>query len=1722
MASKDKSASKDKAAADKKDKKDKKDKADKKDKPSKDKSDTAAAGGETKTVGATVYVKHKVKSDDKKTTITLWAPQGVPPTNKEMTYRELKDESGTGKPYYVLLSAPTDRKWELPDIKKPSSAAAAASSSSAAGPVELEKKKFKERKEWTDDNAKKPVINLVKKLLLEPKNAGKLNDADYATMCTNVAKEYMSLFKKLDATGEKWIAEKCATDVHEWMERKKVAEAAQAKVAVTASLGRKSLTAPLSKEIQPIPLAPATVPKKPSSPLLGRADYIRDPYYSVRLLHKNSRRTTLEPSIESTLFHQPGAGTIKVLGAVLTKVGPAGEKNMMVAVIRDWVGAYVLLMIEPPNEHSSEAVVAGAYPILEHVEFPMVGHSKVKVVIDDNPIIMSFRDQDSASYLHECLKAAMCSMFQQGTNDDRIVAMRAYSVELSSVDTSYYPDGQVPDPKAVVQSILAEDIKDGAQMDDQFAALRLCLRTAPGRDTVLRHWVKSVDEGTVLRKKTESMMNNHLRVIDEAIRHPTESEDPVVCGNVLARLQMLRTDKNRSRVDAMKLAFRIVTNVMQDWKSRDDQPDVPFEMMFYPVDNSPAAIQDEAVETQRRTAYARSQVPPGIYLTLLVYHGNHVLCDPLGNLFSEVIVPSPSDAELEQFHADSPDFRWVMSLGPGGSSDWALTEAPSWAEVFEHAGKQTFQFRFLHAARRLLEGLPFGTLGVLFDTPVVHRKVGTAHVVTIIRVDSKESVPTSVGDWKSVNDFDMQLALQSCVVPSTARVRFLPSGYYNTVRVAKAAIEYRETVDKRLPSGFYFGLVAVASTTNGMQLLVPEGNRNAPPLIKVSDDMPTIEQWRWIQSLNERKRRSGDFGLEMTTELANVAGSHAAFEHSFAKAIDEVERGTGLKVEKFYDHEIFVMDEARQVRGIFGVCVAGKSLERDPIFDRPIPRRPQGLVPMVWKNLGVVDASYLAQYFPRVGGNLLAERAAHFRRSVSTCQPYSLDELCRLQQDAALTCWRDVDKFLIIISWARIVSRWTIHDFESIVEANGGVARIDDTIVRSIEESVEIAVSNAATNQDINVNTLKSLLLDSGGQLHFSFPTLLSKLREVDRVITLGYGQRTVTGSHAQGAPKNKTLRVRTCDELNTDEDSDDDEPRAATVYEVPCTLEELVLKDASSEIADRYFQIQELVYDIVDAACVDCVDVGEVKEVGNIISDMISIIESSEDLLDHASLLALKKQVEDSAVQERREFQKKWLEAFKDEGDGVSLVTSTSNAENDERQALLEDVELDNPLASPLYYDGSSRAVRSFNEGLRVCMARASNTASALENLMKVASSAIEVLDLVRCVQDFSSSVSKRQSLLRNTSALAGTISSIQQQQQQTPAGQQQQQQQQGTPAGGTTSMFNQSNRLSVAAGGSQSPATLPGGQAASVILVSKEYTEFPLAQVDPLRCLVLLGVNGKIRFPTVSASSLQHIANHLQERDFVVPQQLQHLQLERAQAESLLEVSFQMKAPLLCLRLITMLFASVDGAVGGSAAPFFSPTTSIQLRGLLLDSFFFEYGIKDWLQMELLGADAISTAMDLLWWIRFVKEATADRLTLAGRDTFGDHEGEWKKMYAETRVRVFTTFGVHAISKDEVALWAEHIGRLVEYLTFRETAVSDAEVEVVATCCPNIRSIDLSKTKISSQAIDLLVLHCPLLVECSVVGCDLPQSALESLRRHATEAAAKIQALEQQSFNL
>ena len=387
------------------------------------------------------------------------------------------------------------------------------------------------------------------------------------------------------------------------------------------------------------------------------------------------------------------------------------------------------------------------------------------------------------------------------------------------------------------------------------------------------------------------------------------------------------------------------------------------------------------------------------------------------------------------------------------------------------------------------------------------------------------------------------------------------------------------------------------------------------------------------------------------------------------------------------------------------------------------------------------------------------------------------------------------------------------------------------------------------------------------------------------------------------------------------------------------------------------------------------------------------------------------------------------------------------------------EDDDLDNPLNAPLYYDGSSRVVQSTQEGLRVCLARASVTATKLEQLMKVTQSTMVALELVQTMQEYSGHLNKRDALVRRDGA---------------------------APASPERDLTNYDQGAGLA-----DPA---------VVVVSKEFGEYPVAVVDPLRCEALHGVSGKVRFPTVPSASVEVLADHLNASDFNVPQSLSQLQADTHTAERLLEMALQLKAPLLALRLATIIFGTQQGP-----SSFFTASAALQLRTLFQEGFLFGYSIKDWLHMEVLGGDPVTAAMDVLWWIRFLKEAVADEGER--RDGYADHEGTWKQTYAETRIRVFLSFGVHAVSKDEVTLWAHSLGRYVEYMSLRDTSVADAELEVLATCCPNLKSVDLSYTGVGQRTVELLAHHCPNLVECSVTGCDLMPEAQDLLRRHCVE---------------
>jgi hypothetical protein len=1680
--SKDKKDKKDKSEDKSKDKKEKKDKAEKtddksKDKKSKDKKDKSEKSGATKegkdviTVGATTYRRHVTKDGDG-TKMKCWVPEGKQITENEFVWLEA-DDPASGDRYYVNKANLKLRKWELPDIGA-SGAGSAASAAGGAGtdaPVKfVEEKQFKERKEFKEKEAKKPVATAARKALVAATDAGILTKDESTILAMNLAKEFMSLHRKWDADGERWIKDNAAEQIAQIEAKKK-------EYASTMSVRQAkadSISTAITKEDDlPVPSHPMPSQTFPASPLIPRASYLRDPYWYRRVGRRNPKRD-MESKFEDRVFMQPGAGTIRVLASVRCKVGSA-ERESFACVIRDWTGAFLMAFTETSSD--GELVISGAYPLLEHVDMQRTSEAKGTLYIDDAAFQMAFANGEELTYLVDSLKMAKCAMYGQGSDDHRITTMRAYAVEFASMETAYYPGGVVPDVKKIMQAILTEDLKDGISMDPPFHQMRLCMRTPEGRDAVLRAWVRSMNEGTVIKTRRPAAIANHIRIIEEAVKHPAFHNDVSIPGSVITNLAMLRSEQPEAvkiRIKAARTSFRVITPIMESWRSRAEVSDRPFEPMFEPTQGSKAWQQAELTLAQRRASYAQTQLLPGIYLTLLCYSGNSVLCDSMGNLFSEVIVSSPSTAELDALTPDNEDFRWILSLGGAGAGeDWAAAEVGSWCEVYDNAGKMTFRAKFLQAARRLFEEQHVPSLGIVFDVPVVHKPVSCAHILCVLRVESKDSIPTSVGEWRPTTEFESQLYLQTCIANHSSRIEFLPTSYYNCLRSVRAAIDYRATLDKRLPGGFYLGFLVVTLTSHGPMVLVPEANRTAVPLAPISEEMPSLEQWRWVQGLNERKRRTKSFGLNVKDDAqvdpitALHVTSHSTFEQRFAKAVAEVELATGVEVEKFYDLDLFVLDEESQARAVFAVHVVPSTHHVNPATGQLQLDVPAGgHVGMVWKNARVLDDAYFRLYWPRTFSALIDERSAHLRRATATCQPFSTDEVCRLQHESSLASYCDLDKYSLLVSWCRPIATWVYFDARTLVEMYGGIE--DESVARSIDEAVEIAVSNYAATQDINVQTMKALLIDSASTVHFSWTTLLSKIREIDRVVALGYAQRLVNELDKRGSHRGR-VKIRTYDELESDPDSDEDAPRAATDYDLNCTLEELILKDTSLDQAEKYFQAQEIVQDIVELACIQCVEVGEIKEIGNIITDMITVIESTEDLVDQAAIVALRQDVEEAALSERQSFQQHWLEVFQND----SELQEAAARRPDERDGSLspsralqleeEEEDMDNPLHAPLYTDGSSRSVNSYEEGVRVCVAKAMNSAYTLETLMRVASSAMHALDLVQGIQEYSSHLAKRESLVKARAA--------------------------GPEEASSSSPARQPERRQVDAG------------RCSVTVVSKEFVEHPIAVVDPLRCLVLHNVSGKVRFPTVPTAALEVLADHMNQTDFHVPQSLLALRPDKATAERLLEVSLQMKAPLLTLRLATLVFGTQQGP-----SHFFTGSSALQLRTLLGDGFLFEYGIKDWLHMEVLGGDAVTAAMDVMWWIRFLKEAVADTGS-ERRETYTDHEGSWKQVYTETRVRVFLSFGVHALNKDEVTLWAHSLGRYVEYITLKDTSVGDAEVEILSQCCPNIKSVDLSFTNVTARGVEAVIHNCGQLLECSVEGCDVPSSSQDQLRRHCVD---------------
>ncbi|KAF5224127.1 hypothetical protein ECC02_002713 [Trypanosoma cruzi] len=1597
-------------------------------------------------VGGTVY--SRVKRHDESGAfgggqVSVWKQEGGTVGDE---WGEMTLESGDL--VYAKWDNPAVTRWQLPE------------NSSVYGHAEKVQKTFNAAKEWPE--TEQTVVRLAAAKALDECFVS-FADMDGATeversrMVQNIANEYMATSgaQKYDAEkSQKWLSRAAVRECELFLGRRHAPETAKESTREHAAtslqqekLDRKGHALGKAGEKSPIATttAAASVQKgrsnekksdeffsSPSSPFLPRARFLRNPYYAALLLCPSARRGCIESRLEATTFAAAGSGEVRVLCAVTVYEGREGPKKHLFAVARDWTGAFCFFVLEP-FDVATEAVVLYTYPLLGSVEMNLDSHQRVLFHVDGVEFLASFKDKETASWLHDALKAAMASMYGEGNDCDRVVRMRAYSVEFAS----HYTSERDLMLFEVVNTILSATDCSVNLMKNNFAQLRRCLMKKEGRDKVALQWLNSMKMLTTKDGASISAASvvNHLRVVEEIIQCPTPYIDATLSQRLCEGLEEMgrRIPKTMATCSHLAVLLEYTDRVMLKWSSRYETPDVLFEPCFKPESHSPAAFYEASLLEERRARGAEYRLPPGIYLAVICFCGERVFTNKAGGWIAEVIQREPTHEEIQQVAADSENYRWVLRVG-GTDANWAEGEnLEKWEALYKERGGESFKARFLRAARRLKERRVFPRLGCVFDTPIFQAEVGTTLILTLCEVESEAAISPAAGVWHDIRELELRAYTQTLMCSENARVAFLPTGYRRCVRYLNAAVHYQKSLTQRLSPGFYVGFFLASVNAEGALMLVPECNRNLPPLVKVSGEHPSLLQWRWLQSLNYRHKTTQTFGLPTVADISVPLDERAPFESKVGYAIKALETAVGLKIQQFYDLELFALDEEQTIHAFFAV-----SYYPPPLQDiERVPEPPKGIVPMTFKLVRLVDDHHQRRYWSGVYGFIADEADRNYRILCSTTQPFTSDESIRLNiTSETIFHAMELEKYALLFSWARTLAIWAETDGRTLVQRYAGkllwnsgtntedAGEVEEVeypgVSLSVEEVVDVAVSNQAAATDPKTFEMKSLLLQLRSTGKKDCAAVLQRLREMDDAVREG------CPSHiAQMEDVNKlSLTLRGFDEAPPD--GGFFAARSATVYELPCTLMEFV--SGENKVEDSYLFAREIVEDLIELAAAG----GTVADFGRIAETMVSCVEAAENMVDGAALEALRVEAEEKAWAEREQFIRKWIEMFR-----ARPIKSMFD------EAL--DASVEGP--EPLFHAGSSQYIGSGSDGLRVCLARAATDANQLQELLRVANSALHGLELAQCIHAYNDALHKSEK---------------------------------------TFFSDGPSKEEKKVIPGKAVTATISTTPQQIVTLVSKERREIYLYSMDPLRCLLLQGEQPRVSFPEIGYAELKVLGDHMNAPEQEVAAQLRDMHpTDERERRNLLNMSIELQAPLIAIRLLPLVYCSETGHFGEEEAN----GVRKAINGM---QFLFLYGVRDWLRMESLGGPAVVGGFDVLWWLRYLQEVGE------GEEAYCSYSGSWKQLYAETRIRVLLSLGVDHVTEEELQLWMEGLGRLVAYMSFKGKAnVTDAEVKILIETCPLLQSLDLSGTTVTDDSVRLLCSRCRRLLECSVTGCRISREA-------------------------
>lgn len=912
------------------------------------------------------------------------------------------------------------------------------------------------------------------------------------------------------------------------------------------------------------------------------------------------RHSELEEQVEEQVFTSEGAGEMHPLAVVKCTVTVNKKKRGdMIAVVRDWCGAFALFTITSSGLLGQKKLaITDAYPLVHQFQVSetlpsasasagstsssSVASQGFALLIDDQLFEVECGVEQKRQ-LYAALKVAYDTMYE-GRDKNEVILMRMATVAFSLAFRDTASIGSSDIDKALVSAFASGKL-------ETFVQLRRVLVSAATRDRAISRILNYVDSKSLSGTRVQITLQCLKQCVLTPIKHESDQ-----LSQITTSLMRVHGDSQLpseySEIAASLLGdFRVCYEVAEQWQGREAQPDIPFPEQYFGTQVAvEARLKRRETQAQSRTSYRA-----GVYIASLVLTSNDdLVVDQHGNLPASFVGEHSACGNLAS--ESSEEFMWLLQAGKLVTS---MSLPAREAELYP------FRSAVLNAARSLANTLGVSQLGNLFGRPIVLPVTNTVLLCFVSLVSEQRPLRGSDGlSWAHMRNFEHKFYMKYTEVSVQARLELLSASFSDGPRFIQAMRDFAHQ-STAIRGGVYVAHLRSCSTLNGFRVLVRnDGSHFVVPMERVADSM-TDDDWAWCQGLAYREAHDIDL-LDEAHTLSTKLSFQQRFLQAQRKLLDDL---AAPSVGVVFDIEHVYLDEANSIRVI--VCT---TFANNTDLDRNLARRVE------WRPLERVEASMFSMFCSKRSSEFLATL-----RSVEVALK-DLAERSRTANDA-LSRQRERDlraqREVLTLAWSPM--RWVAR---AVVWSNKRVPPITLAVQVAPGTTVDAAVAVARRNMSMTMETARNSIVanlqtetwsdvvsrldvlslqdDSAADTPLA-PSREPQLQPPSDVAPLleGYDELAVDFSLSQLLPA--------------------DRPWSPTPHEI-C-----------------YFITQE----IVEEALVDAVDGAQFAEVGRVVMDMIDVLEAVDDLVEDVVIEVQRAETEARIDRDRADFLSRLDELF-------------------------------------------------------------------------------------------------------------------------------------------------------------------------------------------------------------------------------------------------------------------------------------------------------------------------------------------------------------------------------------------------------------------------------------------------------------------------------------------